>query len=452
MKAFPSILVAFLVIMAGASEFSRETDIPPEVLKYKPYILKVIAYDDEGFQVDEGCGFLIGEGQLVTSWRVAVCAHRLDVETSDGRFHSTAAGYVHGSHKTDTYLVFVDLPLEAAPIVVLKKKVPKKNEPVFLIETEGGSQSGVTPATFGWPSKELGFFIPDLTPDVKVGALLVTRDGEPIGLVAGGSHCVPSSVLLSLKKDKLRTFEENWTENSVFISRRLKQEAEIKIGISYNLMPMPDDTGLWGKAEIKIGMQNYADAYRMLKKANQLTSERWDLHEINGLLGRCSWELGKYDEVVVSLLKYIELGEKLASEVRNIILNDKEIRFSHGRLALAYYHLKEYDNALAICNRGIEHYGADELLYSVLGLIYNEKGRYEQALSAFQNALQIKNDSFLALLGMGETYEKMGKVSEAIAAYERAVSLAPPGDSRVAIAARLAELKKKKREPVCCIF
>lgn len=83
-------------------------------------------------------------------------------------------------------------------------------------------------------------------------------------------------------------------------------------------------------------------------------------------------------------------------------------------VALAYYHARQNENALAELHKSIELHPDSGLAYFLLGLIYARTEKYEEALSALQRARVLTGDLLDVVAVQGATYALAGKRSEAL--------------------------------------
>lgn len=152
---------------------------------------------------------------------------------------------------------------------------------------------------------------------------------------------------------------------------KLSKEIGFKSGIAISL----NNIGL-----IFIGQNKFREAMVELNKAilvnNQLNSEV-NLTSNYFNLALCHVELGQYQEALGVLEKTITLSKKVGNEILSIMstnkLGDIAFRKKEFEKAVGYY-------TQVIANKKIPHEWEDAFAYTGIALAYYELGKYEQAI------------------------------------------------------------------------
>ncbi len=120
---------------------------------------------------------------------------------------------------------------------------------------------------------------------------------------------------------------------------------------------------------------------------------------------------------VVSLPEKIErLQAKLAAEPQSLVF---------AQLADAYRKQGRLEEAIQICQDGLDHCANYASAYMVLGRAYNERGDFLPAREAFQSVLRLDPESVPAHKFLGRVAEALNETPEALAAYRMALILHP---------------------------
>lgn len=120
----------------------------------------------------------------------------------------------------------------------------------------------------------------------------------------------------------------------------------------------------------------------------------------------------------------------------------------HNKLALLYFNMGQYEDALAPMQLAIKEAAKPDLppYYITLGQIYRKLHRPKDALAAFSEAVKRSPRSVLGLTQIGETFHDMGLDHTAIE-YFRAAMGADPENADVA--GRLAEIFCTSKDQSC---
>jgi len=143
----------------------------------------------------------------------------------------------------------------------------------------------------------------------------------------------------------------------------------------------------------------------------------WDNRGINRLStrygNRCNAYSGKkqYDQAIADCNKAIELDPKLAA-----------LYLNRGN---AYKGKKHYDQAIADYNKAIELDPKFALAYINRGRTYSGKKQYDQAIADCNKAIELDPKYALAYAERGDAYYYKKQYDQAIADYNRAIELDP---------------------------
>jgi tetratricopeptide (TPR) repeat protein len=98
-----------------------------------------------------------------------------------------------------------------------------------------------------------------------------------------------------------------------------------------------------------------------------------------------------------------------------------ELKGLHGNIGVAWYHKKEYDEAIINYNIELETSPDNHVIYFNRAMCHAESGRDEQALKDLSKTLELKPDFYWAICYKADLFAKKKKFTEAMALYETAV-------------------------------
>jgi tetratricopeptide (TPR) repeat protein len=139
---------------------------------------------------------------------------------------------------------------------------------------------------------------------------------------------------------------------------------------------------------------DWAGAERGFKRAIELDPNSADSHDA----------YGRY---------LVEVGRRPREGIEHMKRAFELDPMSPGRrvhLGWAYYHDRQYDEALGMAREALE-FGIDPNSLGFRGMSYREKGMYEEAIAKLRNEATRDDIAFLAHLG--NTYARAGRVGEA---------------------------------------
>jgi len=133
------------------------------------------------------------------------------------------------------------------------------------------------------------------------------------------------------------------------------------------------------------------------------------------VLGNAYYHMGQYED-----------AKAICDRILNLNPDDPAILNNRG---VAYAELSEYDKALADFNHSLELRPDDPGTLSNRGLAYAKLERYEEALADFNRSLEFKPDEPTILYNRASTYGDIGRYNEALADYNRSIELRPDDPS-----------------------
>src|SRR5262249_42173725 len=104
-------------------------------------------------------------------------------------------------------------------------------------------------------------------------------------------------------------------------------------------------------------------------------------------------------------------------------LSDQEAAAAFPNRGLAYYHKKEYDQAIRDYDQATRLNPNDSDYFYRRGLTYFEKHDYDRAIQDLDQTLKLNPDNVAALQKRGWAYENKNDYDQAIRDYDRAISL-----------------------------
>jgi cytochrome c-type biogenesis protein CcmH/NrfG len=94
-------------------------------------------------------------------------------------------------------------------------------------------------------------------------------------------------------------------------------------------------------------------------------------------------------------------------------------------LGKAYFHLKQYDDAIQADRAALRIKPEDFRVWTSLGGTYYFLEQYNQAIQAYREALRIQPEYFAAWHGLGSAYQSLKQYDQAIQAYRAALRIEP---------------------------
>jgi Flp pilus assembly protein TadD len=104
---------------------------------------------------------------------------------------------------------------------------------------------------------------------------------------------------------------------------------------------------------------------------------------------------------------------------------DPKNRFVWNNLGLAYFQMRDDQQAIAAFNKQIEVNPYDDYAYNNLGRVYWNERKYDDAVKAFNKQLENNPLDKFAHSNLGSMYAEWHKYSEAVPELEKAASLTP---------------------------
>lgn len=120
----------------------------------------------------------------------------------------------------------------------------------------------------------------------------------------------------------------------------------------------------------------------------------------------------------------LEQTEKVLSELRSLVFDQKEYTESDLYLAI-YYHIinEKLDTALEIANYWLKKFPKNWEIYGYIGLIHREKWDIDTALTNMQKWLELNPQSPFILLNLGQIYVQKWENTKSIIYFKKAVKL-----------------------------
>ena len=179
-------------------------------------------------------------------------------------------------------------------------------------------------------------------------------------------------------------------------------------------------------------------------------------------------------------VRYTSAGKlvEALSILQSLVEKDPENARYHTKLAEVRYHLKEYENAMTVCQRAKELDPEADVPYIIAGMCYEKTGQKDLALTEYMSAktldpeceltrfriasiMEEKGDKIEALFeyrmasefdpdwerphyAMGKILEELNRPEDALAEYQKAISISPNyGVAHYAIGCILKDSGKK---------
>ena len=150
----------------------------------------------------------------------------------------------------------------------------------------------------------------------------------------------------------------------------------------------------------------------------------------------------------IEIKKYYQMTETLIKYVLENVHRDKSIFFRYKGDALA--RLDRHDEAIKCCDKGLEIWPKDDIIYLCKGFSLYELGKHAEAIECYDKGLDIDPKSKLMRVFKGISFAELGKHAEAIECYDKELEI----DSRdsfvyVSKGTSLAELGKHTEAIEC---
>jgi arylsulfatase A-like enzyme/Flp pilus assembly protein TadD len=113
------------------------------------------------------------------------------------------------------------------------------------------------------------------------------------------------------------------------------------------------------------------------------------------------------------------------SKLQAALKIEEESLAVHYLLALNYYRLQDFPQAIRQFQRVIRLQPDYSLAVYYLGLAYGKRGDWDRAIAALKRALELDATNFSAAFNLGAAYLREKKVPEALAAFQQSVSIYP---------------------------
>jgi tetratricopeptide (TPR) repeat protein/DNA-binding winged helix-turn-helix (wHTH) protein len=118
----------------------------------------------------------------------------------------------------------------------------------------------------------------------------------------------------------------------------------------------------------------------------------------------------------------------------------------YNMLGVTYTEMGRHDDAIASLHRYIELAPGDPNVYDSLGMAYQWAGRYPEAIAAFEKALALNPQFEIAFIHLGNTYVWQGRYQDAARQYQRFIQVASFDAYRTRGYGGIATLHVKKQE------
>jgi tetratricopeptide (TPR) repeat protein/DNA-binding winged helix-turn-helix (wHTH) protein len=125
---------------------------------------------------------------------------------------------------------------------------------------------------------------------------------------------------------------------------------------------------------------------------------------------------------------------------------DSEAKDIYNALGVTYMEMGRHDEAIAALRRYVELAPEDPNIYDSLGMAYQWAGRYAEAMQAFEKALSLNPRFEIAVLHLGNTYVWQGRYRDALRQYQRFIQVASFDASRARGYDSIAMLQLKRKE------
>lgn len=190
-----------------------------------------------------------------------------------------------------------------------------------------------------------------------------------------------------------------------------------------------DALSIEGAGESYFRMGKEAEAEASLRKAIALQPDRWQTHNVLGML------LDRQKRHHEAIAEY-ELGLSLRPDEATILNN----------LGLAYYLVGRYEDAVRSFQRALLTGSGQPKIHNNLGLALAKLNRYHDALESFRRAGSEEE----AYNNLGVFYLSRGEAGNAVACFKKAIEISPryydKANDNLTLAKRVLEQNRKSNQ------
>ncbi len=232
----------------------------------------------------------------------------------------------------------------------------------------------------------------------------------------------------------------------------LKRDAEIQIGLNYNLLEKLDESRSHLSAliaqdpselEAVISLGNVLRAHKKFDEAEDVYTQgintlddkfskaHWTLFYFRGI---CRERQDKWDLAEADFRKALELYE------------DQPLVLNYLGYSLVDQGLK-LDEALGMIKKAVKLRPSDGYIVDSLGWVYYRLGRYDEAVTELERAIELRPSDPVINDHLGDAYWKVGRKNEARFQWNHARDLDPEEDELPKILDKIANgLREKKTD------
>ncbi|MGL5080621.1 MAG: tetratricopeptide repeat protein [Microcoleaceae cyanobacterium] len=206
---------------------------------------------------------------------------------------------------------------------------------------------------------------------------------------------------LFLKLGKAYLSRENYPQAEAYLQESLKFAQKLN-----NLQRTAESFRYWGYALWNLG--RYEKVIASFDKALEI---RPDFYVAWNNRGNALWDLGRYEEAIASFDKALEIRP--------------DFYVAWNLRGIALLNLGRHEEAIAACDQALEIKPDDHSAWNLRGIALRDLGRYEEAIASFDKALEIKSDFPEAWNFRGIALRDLGRYEEAIASFDKALEIRP---------------------------
>jgi Tfp pilus assembly protein PilF len=393
------LFIGVLVILLIASDLNASIINRRQKKRMGSSVVQISVYDWRGIFLRQGWGFFINEeGHIITVRHILDGGFYVEATTIDRESYIIDKVY---SEDAEGNLIRVGLEMkpEQFSYVVDADGLPDAGEHILV-----GGGIGCEPGAFldGYVEEVrqapvFGFMMKIDSPFASAGSPIFTMDGNLVGIVIfrleNGSNtawAVPVGRI-----GKLMANGEHPQDHLVWAESR-----------HVNWLDTPTGSYLMGLAHHWSG--EHALALPNLRRAVKEDSFARDAYY---LIGRCSEEVGKYNDAAEAYSAAVRLG----SDKVDIHINLAQSLLKDG----------DPDGALKACWTAIRYQPNNYEAFTLLATIYNALGQYKDALAGSHVARKIDASKAQAFYQQGVALRGMGKNEQAVNVLKKALDIDP---------------------------
>ncbi len=140
----PIVIIAFILSGIFPANVWGQFSLAPVVKKIQPSVVTITTFNDSGEREHLGSGFCVNkDGLVITNYHVVEGAHRIIVETFDGRKYNVRT-VIDSDKNNDLASLLVDIRNDKINFLKISSVLPEPGDRVVVIGSPLGLEQTVT--------------------------------------------------------------------------------------------------------------------------------------------------------------------------------------------------------------------------------------------------------------------------------------------------------------------